>query len=208
MVRPTFPQYFYRFLKETGSLNCKKPVSAYVRFLWPPDISGCTPEWLRYQFDGLCRLKGRNTDLCVRSPLRIFVADCQHHKSFRILISVVDPYIYYTDPDPDPALFSIYGSGSRLFYDTNIIFLKFFFLIFQFISYFVWLWRNSFKTDEKIWKDFKQIFKKVIKYSRCLNLWSVFKLLDPDPYIIYGSGSGSRRANNIRIRLDPDPQHC
>jgi len=33
-------------------------------------------------------------------------------------------------------------------------------------------------------------------------------LLDPDPYIIYGSGS--RRANNIRIRLDPDPdpQHC
>jgi len=37
-------------------------------------------------------------------------------------------------------------------------------------------------------------------------LSSVFKLLDPDPYIIYGSGS--RRANNIRIRLDPDPQHC
>jgi len=44
-----------------------------------------------------------------------------------------------------------------------------------------------------------------MKYSRCLNLWQVFKLLDPDPYIIYGSGS--RIANNIRIRLDPDPQH-
>jgi len=26
--------------------------------------------------------------------------------------SVADPYIYYTDPDPDPALFVIYGSGS------------------------------------------------------------------------------------------------
>ena len=51
-----------------------------------------------------------------------------------------------------------------------------------------------------------------MKYSRFFNLWSVFKLLDPDPdpYIIYGSGFGSRRANNIRIRLDPDPdpQHC
>jgi len=47
-----------------------------------------------------------------------------------ICSSVVDPYIYYTDPDPDPALFLIYGSGSgsgsRLFYDTNIVFLKFF----------------------------------------------------------------------------------
>ena len=41
-------------------------------------------------------------------------------------------------------------------------------------------------------------------------MWSVFKLLDPDPdpYIVYWSGSGSRRANNIRILLDPDPQHC
>jgi len=123
--------------------------------------------------------------------------------------SVVDPYIYYTDPDPDPALFVIYGSGSgsgsgpgsRLFYDTNIIFLKFFFSIFQFISYFVWLWRNSFKTDEKIWKDFKQILKKVIKHSRCLNLWSVFQLLDPDPDPDCESGSGSGLRIRIRIRI-------
>ena len=32
---------------------------------------------------------------------------------------------------------------------------------------------------------------------------SVLKLLDPDPYIIYGSGSGSRRAKNIGRDLDP-----
>jgi len=49
--------------------------------------------------------------------------------------------------------------------------------------------------------NFRQVLKKVIQYSRCFN----FKLLAPDPYIIYGSGSS--RANNIRIRLDPDSQH-
>jgi len=61
--------------------------------------------------------------------------------------SVADPYIYYTDTDlytdPEPALFcnlQIHfgsGSGSRLFYDTKINFLKFVFEFFQLISYFV-----------------------------------------------------------------------
>ena len=38
--------------------------------------------------------------------------------------SVADPYIEYTDPEP--ALFSIYGSESRLFIDTQIMFSNFF----------------------------------------------------------------------------------
>jgi len=45
------------------------------------------------------------------------------------------------------------------------------------------------------------------KTEKNYRLLLVFKLLDPDPYIIYGSGSGYRRANNIWIQLDPDPQH-
>ena len=54
--------------------------------------------------------------------------------------------------------------------------------------------RNSFK----IWTDVKE-------YSRFFNLRSFFKWLDPDPNIKYESGS--KRANNIQIRQDPDLQH-
>jgi len=81
-------------------------------------------------------------------------------------------------------------------------FLEFFFFNFPIYINFVWLWRNFFKTEENIWKYFKQIFKKVIKYSRCLNLWSVFQLLDPDPDC--ESGSGSR--DPVESGSNPDPQ--
>jgi len=52
------------------------------------------------------------------------------------------------------------------------------------------------RKDEKNEKNIKQIWKKIIEYSRFFNLCSVFKLVDPDPnpYLVYGSGS--RRANN------------
>jgi len=53
----------------------------------------------------------------------------------------------------------------------------------------------------KTWKKLQTNLIKFIKYSRFFYLWSVFKLLDPDPDLYI-----SRRANNIRIRLDPDPQ--
>jgi hypothetical protein len=110
------------------------------------------------------------------------------------------------DPDLDPALFSIYGSGSRsgsgswLFDDIKIKIKK--------IKKDFCLFHISFDYEGIPYKEMKKIGKKFIKCLKILNLWSVFKLLDPDPYIIYRSGSGSRRANNIRIRLDPDPQHC
>jgi len=60
---------------------------------------------------------------------------------------------------------------------------------------------NSFKRDEKFEKNFKQIEKKFIKYSRCFHLWSVFKLLypvpDPGEPIIYGW-----------IRIRNNAEHC
>jgi len=37
------------------------------------------------------------------------------------------------------------------------------------------------------------------KYKKKFLIVSVLKLPDPDPYM---------RANNIRIQIDPDPQHC
>jgi len=58
-------------------------------------------------------------------------------------------------------------------------------------------------------KKLEKLQQKFKKYSKIFNWWSVFNWLDldPDPYVINGSGPGSRRAHYTRIRLDPDPQH-
>jgi len=67
-----------------------------------------------------------------------------------------------------------------------------------FHTHFFSLERNTFKGDENISNKLKKI-------KKSCRLLSVLKLLDPDPYTIYGSGS--RGSNDIRIQLDPDPQH-
>jgi len=52
-------------------------------------------------------------------------------------------------------------------------------------------------------KKLQTNLKKVQRIFKMFQFVVSLKLLDPSPYMIYGSGS--RRANNIRIRLDPDP---
>jgi len=49
----------------------------------------------------------------------------------------------------------------------------------------------------------KIIVKSIKKIEKNYRFVSVSKVLDPDLYILHGSGS--KRANNIRIQQDPDP---
>jgi len=87
---------------------------------------------LSVAYSMICFAEARRPEMeaALHQTLRLYDGD--HRQGFgSVKISVADPYIYYTDPDP--ALFVIYGSGSgsgsgsRLFYDTKIIFLNFFF---------------------------------------------------------------------------------
>ena len=59
--------------------------------------------------------------------------------------------------DPDPALFAIYGSGYRLFYDTKIMLSIFFKKIFRFISYIFHHEGIPLKEMKKLRKEFEQI---------------------------------------------------
>jgi len=60
----------------------------------------------------------------------------------------------------------------------------------------------SFVKEVTPSKEMKIVTKNIYMKRKNLRLLSVLKLLDPDPYEIYGSGS--RRGNNIQIQLDPD----
>ena len=82
--------------------------------------------------------------------------------------SVADPYIKYTDPDP--ALFVIYGSGSRLFYDTKIIFLNFFF---EFSN----LYHISFDYEGIPLKQMKKFEKISNKFLKSHKIFKMFKFV-------------------------------
>jgi len=106
---------------------------------------------------------------------------------FNIRIQIrIQPFFQYPDPgpDPDPDFLMTQKYLVQIFSKKDFCF---------FYISFNYLWRNSFQRDEKKRKNFTQIW----------NLWSVFKLPDPDPdpYIIYRSGSGSRRTNNTPTRI-------
>jgi len=127
--------------------------------------------------------------------------------------SVVDLHTQFIDLDLVPALLSVYRFWSRSKFRFRICMKYIFFskkkihVYFKFLSV---MKEFLLKRWTKIWKQSYKIWKKFTKYPSFVNLWSVFKCLDLDPYIIYRSGS--RRANNIPIwldpDLDPDLKHC
>jgi len=127
------------------------------------------------------------------SYIRILIR-IQHFDNLWIRIQIQESQ-QYTGTDPT-------GPGSRsecrFFCDIKKVNWFFWKTFLFFFTYFFCQGRNSFKWDENI----------SYKLQKNIQIKSLLKLLDPypDPYIIYGSGS--RRANYIRIQLDPDPQHC
>ena len=69
--------------------------------------------------------------------------------------------------------------------------------------------KEYLKRDEINGKKSYKLFRLIQIIIQIFQVVVRFKLLDPDPHITYGYRSGSRRANNLRIRLDPvpDPKH-
>ncbi len=133
---------------------------------------------------------------------------------------VVDPYSFFTDPDPELDVGGQYGSGSNSGSGSNTdpglllknLELRNFFLFFFWSKTAIYLSLGlhkvypSYRKSLQFSKEAIQHFKTWTFTNYCLLLWAIFALLDPDPDPDSEYGSGFTDPIEYGSNPDPDPQ--